>query len=320
MININQKILHVLRNASDYVSGQHISQMCHVTRASIWKHIQALRLSGYDIEAKPHRGYKLISCVDRLTQMEVQTGLTTKVFGQRVYFFDSVSSTMDEAFQLASKKAHEGDIIIAETQTKGRGRLGRHWESLKHKGIYFSLILKPQCSLQHVAGITLVGAVAVSEAIETLTGVRAFIKWPNDLLINNKKLCGILTEMRADLDRVNYVVLGIGINVNHQKEHLLPEAISLKQVLRSSVSRVHLLQEILKALEYRYEQFQQGDFKLILKAWKKRTATLGKQITFFDGQHLSKGIAVDIDQDGALIVKLPNGKMIRRVAGDVAHG
>jgi BirA family transcriptional regulator, biotin operon repressor / biotin---[acetyl-CoA-carboxylase] ligase len=319
-MNIENKIITALKAADGYISGEALSRTLNITRAGVWKHIETLRLMGYKILAVPRHGYRLTESPDRLIPAEVQQGLLTRTLGKHIHYFDSIPSTMNEAFRLGSEGAPDGTVIIAETQTKGRGRMGRGWASPKNKGIYFSVILRPKCAPSQAARMTLVSAVAVSEAVERVTGIRPLIKWPNDLLLGGRKLCGILTEMRAETDRVEFMVAGIGINVNNGPHQLLPEAISLKQVLGRQVPRVALFQEILKSLEERYLQVQQDGFKDAFAAWRARSATLGQEVRFLERDHMVKAEALDIDEDGALLVRLSDGRMVKRVAGDIAHG
>lgn len=319
-MDLGNRIITFLKSADGYVSGEEISRALHITRAAVWKHIEVLRADGYTIDAVPRHGYRLSASPDRLFPSEVQHGLLTKVFGKYIHYFESIPSTMDEAFRLGSAGACEGTVIVAETQTKGRGRMGRVWASPKNKGIYFSIILRPSCTPSQASRMTLVSAVAISEAIECVTGVRPLIKWPNDLLIGGLKLCGILTEMRAETDRVGFMVAGIGLNVNSASHQLVSGAVSLKQILGRPVMRVVLFQEILKSLEDRYVQVEKEGFKDAFISWRGRSATLGQEVRFLERTKIVSAIAVDIDDDGALIVRLSDGRLVKRVAGDIVHG
>ena len=314
---MREEILRFLKKSSDVVSGEELSLSLGVSRTAVWKCIEELRADGYDIQAVSRHGYRLVACPDLLIPAEVQFGLNTKVFGSACIHFDSIASTMNEAFRLAMEGASEGTVIVAETQTKGRGRLGRTWSSPKSKGIYCSVILRPSGAPADVAPLTLLTAVALSEAVERMTSVRPLIKWPNDLLVHEKKLSGILTEMRAETDRIEFVVVGIGLNVNSASRQLVPEAVSLRQVLGHSVSRVALFQEILRSLEVRYRDMQKNGFRPALAAWKERSATLGRKVCFQEKGDMVEGLAVDLDADGGLLVKLASGKIIKKVSGDI---
>ncbi|MBL8012826.1 MAG: biotin--[acetyl-CoA-carboxylase] ligase, partial [Candidatus Omnitrophica bacterium] len=225
---MQDRIIHFLKNSPTHLSGEDISRSLNISRAAIWKYIQELRKDGYEIEAVPHLGYKLVSSPDKLYSTEVHFDLKTQIVGSEYFYFETLDSTMDEAFRLGMEGLAEGAVICAETQTKGRGRLGRSWVSVKNKGIYCSVILRPKLSPTDLSKLTLLSAVAVAQAVEKSTGLKPAIKWPNDLLIDNKKICGILTELRAEVDQMKFVVLGIGLNVNHTSSQLIPGASSLR--------------------------------------------------------------------------------------------
>ena len=312
------KIVRSLKAHEGYLSGEDISRSLDISRAAIWKYMDQLRDLGYEIEAFPHRGYRLVSSPDRLLRSEVQCGLDTRKFGCDVHHYDSVSSTMDEAFRLGLAGAPEGAVVVAEAQTKGRGRMGRSWSSPKGKGIYFSLILRPKLPPSQAAMLTLAAAVAVSESIEKITPrVKAKIKWPNDLLIGSKKLCGILTELCAETDRVQFIVVGVGINVNTTSTQLLPEATSLRAETGALCSRTLLFQEILRNFEKRYQAFLKDGPSAVVADWKVRSATLGCKVKFMERGDPRVGVAEDLADDGGLLIRMPDGKIIKRVAGDI---
>src|SRR3989338_3167992 len=223
-----ERIIHYLKTAEGYLSGEEISRHLKISRAGIWKYMQELRRAGYEIIAVPHLGYRLLSSPDKLIPAEIQSGLKTKILGQRVEYFDSIASTMDAAFQLGVEGAAEGTVVCAESQTKGKGRLGRSWVSPKAKGIYMSVILRPSLPPTDVAQLTLLSAVALCEAIERCCQIPVKIKWPNDILVGNRKIAGILTELSAEMDRVRFVAIGIGVNVNTTASQLPPQATSVK--------------------------------------------------------------------------------------------
>ncbi len=311
------QIIQFLRLAQGYISGEEMSRQLTISRAAVWKHMHQLREMGYEIEAVPHLGYRLIACPDKLIPEEIQHGLATKTFGRRVIAHESVASTMDEAFHLGMNGAVEGTIVCAETQTKGRGRLGRNWMSPKGKGIYFSLIMRPRLAPSQMPQLTLMAAVAIAEAIEQATGIKCSIKWPNDLLIEGKKVAGILTELRAETDQMKFLVLGVGLNVNSTATQLIETATSLKIVNGSTIDRVQLLQKVLASLEKWYHIVHKGDFTRMLAQWKSLSCTLNHRVRVTDGYGVIEGIAVDLDNDGALLVKEEGGNIVRRLAGDV---
>ncbi len=311
-------ILRALRSQEGYVSGEDISRTLRISRAAIWKYMDQLRALGYEIEAFPHRGYRFVSAPDMLLPTEVQPGLGTRKFGCEVRHFDSIASTMDEAFHLALEGAVEGTVVVAEAQTRGRGRLGRQWSSPRSRGIYFSLILRPRIPPSQAPLLTLAAAVALSEAVEkAVPSVKPRIKWPNDILAGGKKLCGILTELRAETDRVQFVIVGAGINVNNPPAQLLPDATSLRVEAGHTVARNVLFQEVLRHFEARYGAFLKGGAGAVLPEWKKRSATLGARVRFMERGEQRIGIAEDLAEDGGLMVRLSDGKLVKRVAGDI---
>jgi len=314
---MQDQILLFLKNSKGYISGEEISRRLNFSRAAIWKNIQELRKKGYEINAVSHRGYKLINSADKLFPQELKYNLNTNYIGNKFIHFETIPSTMEIAFDLATKGEEEGTVICAESQTKGKGRLGRTWVSPKGKGIYASIILRPKISPIDASKLTLLSAVAIVEAIYKITGVKGEIKWPNDILYNKKKIAGILTEMSAEMDQVRFVVIGVGINVNAPLSMLPSEATSLKVISKKSVSRVALLQEVLRKLEKWNDILLQEGFSPILREWKKHTSTLGKTVKVANVDGFVEGEAVDLDQNGGLVIKSKNGKIIKRMTGDV---
>jgi BirA family biotin operon repressor/biotin-[acetyl-CoA-carboxylase] ligase len=313
------KIVEFLKNNPDYVSGEQMSGCLDISRQALWKHIQALRDSGYDILAVPHLGYKLVSVPDRMFASEINSGLRSKLLGRPIYYFDSVSSTMDMAMQLGIKGAPEGTIILAETQTEGRGRLGREWVSPKYKGIYLSLILRPALLPNSTPVLTLLTAVSICAAIQEITGLDPKIKWPNDIFISNRKLGGILTELNAEMDQIQFVVIGLGLNVNNDKRSLVAGATSLKEEKKEWVSRICLLQEIVRKIENNYLLFKEKGSLPVIEQWRNYNITLGRRVKVtLQKEHL-EGTAVDIDMDGGLLLRKDSGITRKVMAGDLVH-
>jgi len=317
--NMKTKIIHFLKEAQGYLSGEEISHDLKISRAGIWKYMQELRKEGYDIVAVPHLGYRLMSCPDKLLPSEIQSGLETETLGKNIKYFDSLASTMDIAFQLGVEGADEGTVVCAESQTKGKGRLGRSWASPKGKGIYMSVILRPSVAPADAAKLTLLSAVATCEAIEKLFNVKAKIKWPNDILVNNKKIAGILTELSAEMDRVRFVVIGIGVNVNASLSQLPPNATSIRNETGQKGSRIRLLQEILRSLEYWYGGVSEHGFNAVIDRWKRLSSTLGQRVRVADLTGDVEGEAIDLDEYGGLIIKGRNGLTVKRMTGDVVQ-
>lgn len=314
---MNEKILSLLRNSSTYVSGEDISQHLGISRSAIWKHIQELRQEGYEIVAVPHLGYELVSVPDKLLPDEISSGLNTKIIGKEIYHYDMVSSTMDIAMELGMKGYKEGVIVCAEGQFKGRGRLNRFWSSPKNKGIYFSLILRPKISPTESPKLTLLSAVSVCQAIRKITKLECLIKWPNDLIINNKKVGGILTEMNAETDIVKFVIIGIGINVNTPESLLPSQATSVKEQLGNKIIRIELMKEILKQMDHDYILFQKEGFKPIIEKWRKFSTTIGHRVKVRFHNEYIDGEALDIDNDGALLLRRDSGLVDKITAGDI---
>lgn len=311
------KIIHFLKQAQGYLSGEEISRDLMISRSGIWKYMQELRREGYDIVAVPHLGYRLMSCPDKLLPSEIQSGLGTKILGKDIRYYDSIASTMDIAFQLGVEGISEGAVVCAESQSKGKGRLGRGWASPKGKGVYMSVILRPPLAPSDSAKLTLLSAVATCEAIEKLFNIQAKIKWPNDILVKNKKLAGILTELSAEMDRVRFVVIGIGVNVNTSLSQLPLNATSIKNETGQKSSRVRLIQEILRSLEKWYENLNEQGFEPVLARWKKLSSTLGQRVRVSDLNGSVEGEAIDLDEYGGLIIRSESGETVKRITGDV---
>jgi len=301
-------ILNTLRESGDCVSGQVLSKELGISRVSVWKRIRSLKQDGYVIEASA-RGYRLVSSPDLLLPYEFPG------WEEKIHHFQEIGSTMGVARELARKGAKEGTIVIAESQTRGRGRLGREWLSPKG-GIYFTLVLRPEISPAYAPRINLMASVAVAKAIRKTFGLKAELKWPNDVLIKGRKVCGILAEMEAEMDKVNFINLGIGINANTSISQYEKTATSLKEELRKEVSRKQLLNSMLK--EIAKQQALLTENKL-LEEWKKLSATLNKLVKIVAPGEEITGRAIDIDTNGALVIKGKDGSLRSVIAGDCIH-
>lgn len=317
-MRIKDQIIEFLKETDHYYSGEKISRHLNLSRTSIWKNIQELRKEGYDIAAATHLGYRLVSVPDKLSIREIKSGLDTKFIGQNIHYFETIPSTMEEACKLGLEGASEGTVVIAEEQTKGKGRLGREWNSPRSKGIYFTLIIRPNLFPTELPKLTLLTSVAVCEAIRMLTGANAKIKWPNDILINQKKCAGILTELNAEIDCVRFVTIGIGINVN--EDISLPEtAVSLAKASSASISRVRLTQEVLRRFETLYVYSLNNGFGQMIESWKSLSSTIGSNICINDQYGSITGRAVDLDEFGGLMIENEKGQIIKRMSGDVVE-
>ena len=316
---MQDKILSFLKKKDRYISGEDISGSLNISRQALWKHIQDLKDKGYAIEAVPHLGYRLESGPDRLFEFEVARELNTAILGKKIYYFDALTSTMDKAMELGVAGAPGGTLILAETQTKGKGRLGRAWLSPKYKGLYLSLILRPNMLPTQAPVLTLMAAVSICEAIKEAIGIDTQIKWPNDILTHNKKLGGILTQIIAETDKINFVNIGIGINVNNDRKSLIGAATSLKEQKKEDINRVALLQEILRTLELNYLILEKKGSKPILDKWRRYAITLGRRVKVYCQSKHIEAEAIDIDIDGALLVRRDSGFIEKVSAGDVVH-
>lgn len=322
---LDEKILKILRqNKESYVSGEELCKLADISRAAIWKHMEKLRDEGYEIDAVPHLGYKLVAVPDTLIPSEIKWKLKTKIFGKEIISYKTVNSTNDVAYDLAEKGMKEGTVILAEEQAKGKGRHGRHWISPSKGGIYMSFILRPQIAPNEIPRITLLVAVAVAQAIREAVSLEVLIKWPNDIISDGKKLCGILTEMKAEQDRVDFVVVGIGINVNTPVKQLPKGASSIKEEfhrrggnIKSTVSRLELTKKVLEMLEEYYNILKEKGFEPVIDAWKDMSAMLGSRVKVVLPNRTFEGLAHDINPDGALVVRLDSGVLEKVSSGDV---
>ena len=316
---MKEKILDYLNREHDYISGDEISKHLGISRQGLWKHIQELKDDGYDIIAVPHLGYRLESSPDRLFPFEISRQLNTKSIGRKIYYFDFIDSTMNKAMQLGMDLAPSGTLVLAESQTKGRGRLGRSWFSPKYKGIYLSLILRPAIEPAVSPVLTFLSAVSICETVKSVLGLDVQIKWPNDVFIHNKKFTGILTEMNAEVDKINFVVIGIGLNVNNEKKSLISQATSLKEHFGQTINRVALLQELLRKIENNYILLENKGTQVIIDKWRSYSLTLGRRVKVYCQSRHIEGSAVDIDRDGSLLIRRDSGVIQKVSSGDVVH-
>jgi BirA family biotin operon repressor/biotin-[acetyl-CoA-carboxylase] ligase len=304
------------------VSGAELSQQLGISRAAIWARIQELRELGYDIEASPHRGYRLVSAPDHLHADDLLSRLgKTKVVGRDIRVFQETTSTNDVIEKLARDGVKEGVVMFAESQTKGRGRLGRKWMSPPRKGLWFSLLLRPAMRPTAATQLTIAAATALSRAIRLHIGITPEIKWPNDILIHGKKVAGILTELSAELDKVKYVILGVGVDVNlgagefpHELRKL---ATSLKIETGRNIDRAELATAILRELDRDYARICAGQFTAVADEWESQCTTLGHNVVIRLGDRQIRGRAESLDVDGALLLRTQHGHLETIIGGDV---
>jgi len=309
----------LLESGPDFASGEALSGKLGLSRTAVWKVVNALRDRGYSIEAVPSRGYRLVKVPDRLTALEILPLLETEELGRTVHAFDSLGSTSELAFRLAGEGAEHGELVIAETQTAGRGRRGRSWASPSGKNLYASLVLRPELPPQRAPELTLLAAVAVAEALRG-EGVEASIKWPNDLQVGGKKIAGILTELSAESDRVHFVVLGIGVNLNAEASDFPPDvtemATSVMRVTGQRVLRAAFVARLMTLLEQWLSVHAEQGFGPVRARWRALSSTLGREVLVKAERRELRGVAEDIDLDGALLLRTEDG-VERVLAGDV---
>lgn len=320
-MDIEEKIINSLRSTASFISGEDLSRELDISRVAIWKHIENLRHLGYKIEAQHQRGYRFIYAPDRLIPMEIRYGLNTRIIAQDIIAYDEVSSTNDIALDLAGRGVKEGTVVVAERQTKGRGRLSRDWFSPARKGIWTSIVFYPEFKPVELCQINLILGVAIAEAVKKETSLHVRLKWPNDIIISKKKVGGILLEMSAEMDKIKNLIAGIGINVNIPKKDfplaLRETASSLSIEKGSEIDRVSLFREILCQIERYYLLFKKSGFTPVRGKWLDYNETLGRYIEVKTGGENFYGQAVDIDIDGALVIRLENGILKKIMSGDV---
>lgn len=314
------QILELLKN-EEYVSGEWMSEKLGVTRAAIWKTVDALRKEGFDIRSVKKRGYHLESPRDAIWPACIRKGLDTQWCGAEIEYHDQVDSTNTRCKDLAREGGAHGTLVIAEEQTMGRGRLNRSWISRPGSGIWMSLLVRPRGMMpERAPALVLLTAVAAAMACERFSGEEVMIKWPNDLVARGKKICGMLLEMGAGMDGVEWAVIGIGINVigNEFPDELQDKAGSLAEIAGKQLERAALVREFLNQFERLYNQYQLSGMSAIYTLYRNRSVTLGRQVRAIcpDGEYL--GVARDIDEDGTLILETQEGNTLRLRVGDVS--
>jgi len=322
-MSLDVQILTALRAAGDgAVSGAELSQKLKVTRTAIWARIEDLRGLGYDIEASPHLGYRLLGTPDVLHADDLLSRLgRTRVIGRDIRVFQETTSTNDVVEKLARDGVKEGVVVFAESQTRGRGRLGRKWTSPRGRGLWFSVLLRPDLRPQEATRLTIASATALRRAIEAQTGLKARIKWPNDILVNGRKTAGILTELSAEPDHIKSVILGIGVDVNLSPADLPAElrkvATSLKAELGGPVARPELAVAILRELDRDYGRVGPNEFGALADEWEEHGTTIGHEVVISMGGRQVRGRAESLGEDGELLVRTEHGRLERIVGGDV---
>ena len=322
MIEAAFRVLKILEESTTPISGEEISKQLEISRSAVWKHVQELRSYGYDIASSRSEGYELKSSPDRLLPYEIAKHLKTSVIGRSIDYNDSVPSTIGIAKELCAKKdpsALHGTVVIAEEQSGGVGRLGRAWYSPRG-GIWTTIILHPSIPIDHVFMVTMAASIAVARTIRKFCGAGALIKWPNDIYIGNQKIAGVLQEIAAEAENINYCLLSIGIDANISPDQF-PAGVntpitSLSTACGASVDRAQFIAQLLKEFETRYREIESGEYPTITREWKSLSLTLDKRVKITTPRKTFEGEAIDIDEYGALIVRKDNGKVERVFSGD----
>lgn len=317
---MRQDILdYLMEHKGEFISGQKISDMFGISRTAVWKHVRVLKQRGYVIESFTKKGYCLKEAPELIETERIGKHLTTHVLGKHIVYLERVDSTNTMAKKLADKEAEDGTVVVAEEQTGGRGRLDRTFISPFAQGLWFSVILRPHFLPMEASKMTLVAAVAITKALRTMGLSDCGIKWPNDILVHGKKLVGILTELNASMEKINYMVIGIGINTALSKNALdreLRKTVTSFAMEHVAVNRNDLLAEILNELERYYDMAQADGFAAILKEWESLSCMLHQDVVVLAGDKTFSGKAVGIDENGSLLVD--TGASIEKVlAGDV---
>ena len=304
-----------------YTSGQRLSDGLGISRTAVWKHIQSLRKMGFEIEASPSKGYRLSASSHPFNSVEISSLLTTGTIGNKIFFYDKLESTNRRAFELGRAGAEEGAAVIADSQSHGKGRVGRQWLSPPGVNLYTSLIFRPAIRPQEAHSLTFLMAVAVAEAVSLFCPVKPSVKWPNDVLIGTRKVAGILLEMSSEADRVHFIVAGVGVNIN-MAHNALPDEIrsiatSLKEAGGVEIDRAGFVHTLYSAVEKWYKVYMGEGFAPVLKAWRGYFASEGVRVRATSFDKTINGICLGVDDSGALLVRTPSGAIEKVISGDV---
>lgn len=310
---MREKILGLLKKTDGYISGEKISEKLNISRAAVWKHIKKLRDDGYEITSVTNKGYCLVNAPDIISPEIIKENLTTKFIGQNIFFCDTINTTNDWA--KANCEKPDGSVFIAEVQTNGKGSRGRGWTSPRGTGIWHTILLKPHISPTEVSQITLIAGLAACQAI----GMNSMIKWPNDIVIDGKKISGTLTEMSSEIDMVNYVVCGIGINVNTAEfpDEIKDKATSMYIEQHKKFERNEIVAKLLNSFEHYYNLFITEGLPSIMEDYRKNCITIGREVQVLFNKETVRGLAVDVDDDGQLVVETDSGT-IHVTSGEVS--
>lgn len=318
---MKNQIIHLLKEKQDYVSGQEICDQLGVSRTAVWKNVNALKALGYEIASVNNRGYKLISEPDSLCEETISDYLQTKWLGRELIYQEEIDSTNAKAKRIGEENGSNGTVVVADSQTSGRGRRGKNWISPKGLNIYFSMLLRPDLLAGRASMITLVAAMALADAVKKETDLQVQIKWPNDVIVNGKKICGILTESSTDMEYVNYVVVGIGVNCNQDQFEEEIKEIASSLILESGqkVNRNRLLATFLLSFEKYYSKFlETEDLSKLIEEYNSLLVNCNQQVRIIEGDKERILKAIGIDKSGALIVENEKGEKEAIVSGEVS--
>jgi len=314
-------ILELLATSPGYLSGQEIARKLNRSRTAIWKRINEFREMGCRIQSGHNRGYRLIATPDKLLPPFIKVGLNASLVARQIFYYPEVDSTNLRAKSLASAGVSDGSVVVTEHQTQGQGRLNRKWVSPPGKNLLFSLIFYPAVPPTKAFQLTLLASLSVCKSLISVSKIKAGIKWPNDVYVNNRKICGILTEFSASTDRVNWAVVGIGVNVNYDPSsdpEMEPIATSIKKERGRRQRRVDLLRTILEDIDRLYGRFLSGDMSSVRREWLAHSMILGKPVVITADNYREEGIAETIDENGALMVRTGEGEMKMIIYGDLS--
>ena len=302
------QLLKELRSQREIISGEQLSATLGISRVSVWKHIHKLQELGYHIMSTPN-GYRLIDSPDIPFPWEFSD------HDYNILYYPEVSSTMDTAKELARKDCPDFTVVVAGRQTRGRGRLKRQWLS-DDGGLYFTMVLRPDIPVLLSSRVNFLASLTLARVLRELFQIDAAVKWPNDILVDGHKISGMLSELEAETDRVLFISIGMGINVNNDPSGAEPAASSLKKITGREISKKMLLGRFLAEFE---ERLKRADFENVISEWKRYTVTLNRRVKIVTHKEVSEGLAVDVEQDGALILELADGTRKKIVYGDCFH-
>ncbi|WP_085992049.1 biotin--[acetyl-CoA-carboxylase] ligase [Oceanobacillus senegalensis] len=322
MESTRNKLIEILSNNKDqYISGQDLSEKLQISRSAIWKHMNELKKDGYEIEGKSKKGYRIIQFPNKLSENTIKWGLKTNWLGKEVIHRESVNSTQIIAHDAARDGFPNGTIVVADEQTKGRGRITRSWHSRRDKGMWLSMVLRPEIEPNLAPQLTLLTATVLAEVLESYTNIKPQIKWPNDILVNKRKVAGILTEMQAEQDRIWYVIIGVGLNVNHNEKELSEvikrEATSLKLETNKEWALKEIIQEFLHTFEKSYEYYLENGFSNIKRKWEHYGFKIGQEISIKTFNEEWNAPFLGISEDGALVTKTIDGNTTKLYSAEI---